>query len=333
MAVTISAILRSPSSSSKSASAWHCCSQSHFAFIYRYRAQHTTQQQQPLLCGYYFWLFSWSIFLRFHFTFSSLLPSALETETVCSHSTTWRRSSGGGPVDQIILYAVAVAVVVNYNKRLGRTQSRRRTCLWVYRPSRRRRRPHDCVYIFIFSRIFILPFASFFTFRTFEYTIFLITALWPPLFFPLFRVQQKTQNLYTNAALDDFTLWLRFLRQISIITKLLFSLFRKTQATTGLVLWYFVTSFLFQTPSSSTTTARAPLAARDCDFFLSFSWMAKEAVVPSSAAATTVYNSSIHTKRKRTHFSLLLSLSLYAMFQLRLRRCLLPNHLFLEQSE
>lgn len=39
--------------------------------------------------------------------------------------------------------------------------------------------------------------------------------------------------------------------------------------------------------------------------------MAKEAVVPSSAAAaTTVYNSSIHTKRKRTHFSLLLSLSL-----------------------
>lgn len=35
--------------------------------------------------------------------------------------------------------------------------------------------------------------------------------------------------------------------------------------------------------------------------------MAKEAVVPSSAA-TTVYNSSIHTKRKRTHFSLLLSL-------------------------
>lgn len=36
--------------------------------------------------------------------------------------------------------------------------------------------------------------------------------------------------------------------------------------------------------------------------------MAKEAVVPSSAAATTVYNSSIHTKRKRTHFSLLLSL-------------------------
>lgn len=79
--------------------------------------------------------------------------------------------------------------------------------MFVYR----RRIGHDslCVYLYFF-RVF---FFSLTTFRTFEYILFLITALWP-----LLCNSKKTHTQYMQR---DFTA-VAFLCQISIITKLLF---------------------------------------------------------------------------------------------------------------
>lgn len=83
--------------------------------------------------------------------------------------------------------------------------------MFVYRRLRRRI-GHDslCVYLYFFRVSFI----SLTTFRTFEYTISNNSTLASP-------VQQKRKKTHTQYMQRDFTA-VAFLRQISIITKLLF---------------------------------------------------------------------------------------------------------------
>lgn len=80
--------------------------------------------------------------------------------------------------------------------------------MFVYR---RRRIGHDslCVYLYFFRVFFSLT-----TFRTFEYTISNNSTLASP-------VQQKKKRTPNVCNARDFTV-VAFLRQISIITKLLF---------------------------------------------------------------------------------------------------------------
>lgn len=146
------------------------CSQSHFAFIYRYRAQLGTA---GWLAG-----FSRSIFLRFttHFTFRALLflsdrsdkpETADDGEQKRKAEARRERYFERRTVDQIILYAV----VVYYNKR--RTQPRTCLCTDVYVCA------DTTVCIFIFSRIFLFLLSSLPLFAHLN-ILLLITALWPP---------------------------------------------------------------------------------------------------------------------------------------------------------
>lgn len=130
--------------------------------------------------------------------------------------------------------------------------------MFVYR-RRRRRIGHDsrCVYIYIFSRIFIFRLPLFAHLNI----LFLITALWPL----LCNRRSNKKRTTTQCATRDFTA-VAYLRQISIITKLLFfsALGRKTANPSSYCWWRvifcifcFLLLFLLA-PSSSTFSCCRP---------------------------------------------------------------------------
>lgn len=147
--------------------------------------------------------------------------------------------------------------MVNYNKRLlGRTLPRTCLCIVVVVVVVSDTTPDVCIYLYFFAYFYF----SLTTFRTFKYTISNNSTLASP-------VQQKKQQTHHNpiCATRDFTA-VAFLRQISIITKLLFfsALGRKTANPSSYCWWRvifcifcFLLLFLLA-PSSSTFSCCRP---------------------------------------------------------------------------
>lgn len=146
---------------------------------------------------------------------------------------------------------------MNYNKRLlGRTQPR--TCLCIVVVVVVSDTTLDvCIYLYFFAYFYF----SLTTFRTFKYTISNNSTLASPV------QQKKQQKTHHNpiCATRDFTA-VAFLRQISIITKLLFfsALGRKTANPSSYCWWRvifcifcFLLLFLLA-PSSSTFNCCRP---------------------------------------------------------------------------